>query len=1016
MKIQTTRARLLASSMICGLTLLGGQAMAQASNDASTPTGQAKVAQSTSPNANSASGATTVGELVVTGSRIPTTNATAASPISVTSAADIAKTSAFGVGEALLRMTGPDSSNGGITNASNNGGVGISSLGLRNLGPQRTLVLVDGQRLVPIFVSSASFPDLNAIPVAMVDRIEVLRDGASSIYGADAIGGVVNIITKKNFEGLELDANGGFSQHGGGNVYGVNGTLGINSDKGNLTINLLHEKQMPVNQTARDWAQDPHIGDPNFEGGSIYRTQLNILQDTNSHTVWNNGIETTYNDPTLDGLPCLKYLPGLGRVKLNAGCPDVHPPQTLTSGLERTQISFNGHYDLTDDIRIVANGFYTRRNSEQRIRPEPLLGATIASTNPSTGATVFNGFEVPVSWPGYTDPNGTASPQACADPMGCIVANYTPNEFGPRDYKQQSSTYRIMAAVQGKFMGDYNWELGFVNQRNDTTQRTFNSGNWLHLAEATGQLPCVDVPGGCTFSPAFGYTIPTTPFNFFRGVNTLTPEQVAYLTTTLIDTNNSYENYVYATFNGRLFDLPGGPVKFAVGAERRWEHLTDNPDALVQLGYAANPSAATSGGYNVSSVYAELRVPIFSNSQVGDFTVTPSGRYDHYNNFGTAWTWKVGAEWKIIEDLRLRGTYATGFRAPSVAELYGGNGISYIPVSGDPCDSRGAAAGANGVNGNSNANGTASLASGSACYAALSAIGLNAAQIAAYQSPENSLANDQRGLVIGGNPTLQPEKSKSWNVGAILTPRFARGLSVVADYYQIKITNSILTGGIAQNAGPDIVVNGCYVDQNPDYCKLITRNGGGIFQINSQNTNFGVNEGHGLDMEVSFDTRAAGLMLPFPGSLVVNVQALRLFKSTTQNPDFSTNEFEGTFLYSNAQVQPKWKGTFNLDYRLNQWTFHWDTSYIGPVVNFEDPTTHVYGNYIPSYFYHNLSVGLDLPSVGPMTSGHLILGINNLFDKDPPFLGADGNCKCNSLAGPYDFVGRFFYSRISMRY
>lgn len=498
--------------------------------------------------------------VVVTGSRIPMTNATNPSPISVVDAAQIRMTSAFSLEDVLQRMIGPDAT-AGLTNASNNGGVGLSEIGLRNLGPTRTLVLVDGERLVPIFSSSSSVPDLNSVPISLVDRVEVLRDGASSIYGADAIGGVINVITKKDFEGFQVDAHGGVSQHGGGDNYGLTGTLGVNVARGNVTFAVLNEHESVVDAADRTWAQDPHIGDPNFEGGSSYRSQLNIMQDEGSHTVWANGVETSYNDPSLASIPCLTYLPGAGRVKLNAGCPDITGGKSLTGGLGRTQISVNGHYDITPDVKFVGQAFFTRRDSIQRLRPEPLLGDAIAATNPSSGVPVFGGFMVPVSWPGFTDPLGTASVTpfdaahgvGCKDPAGCILGFLTPNEFGPRTYKQVSDTYRVRAGFEGTVMNDYHWEVGYVLQRNDTTQRTLNSGNWQHLAQATGQTPCVDVPGGCTFNPAFGYSTPTTPFNFFNGngVDGLSPTEVNYLTYTMIDNNNSYENYGYANFNGR---------------------------------------------------------------------------------------------------------------------------------------------------------------------------------------------------------------------------------------------------------------------------------------------------------------------------------------------------------------------------------------------------------------------------------------------------------------------------------
>jgi len=955
--------------------------------------------------------------VVVTGSRIPVANALSPSPISTVSASQIQLTSAFNAEDVLNKMVGPDAT-AGITNATNNGANGLSELGLRNLGPTRTLVLIDGQRLVPVFSGSTSVPDLNSLPISMIDRVEVLRDGASSIYGADAIGGVINFITKKDFEGFQVDANAGASEHGGGDLYSITGTMGFNFDKGNLTLSIVNEHQSPVDMKDRAWSIDPHIGQGDLEGGSTFRNQLNILQDENSDTVW-NGAETSVADPALGGVPCLTYLPAAGRVRLNAGCPSVHPNATLASSLGRTQMAWNAHYDVMPDVTFVMSGFFTRRDSEQRIRPEPLLGDSIASTDPRTGVPVFGGFMVPTSFPGYSDPLGTASPVNCPDPTGanaaagtspqCIAAFFTPNNFGPRDYKQVSTTYRVRVGLEGHIFDDFNWEAGYVQQRNDATLRTYNSGNWFNLAQATAQMPCINVPGGCSFNPLFGYNTPTTPFNFFNGANTLTPDQVKYLTTTLTETQYTYENYIYADINGPLFDLPAGKLQGSIGFERRFEYASDNPDALVQAGYGANPSAPTAGGYGVTSFYGELRIPVLKDLPFVEFlTLTPSGRFDHYSSFGDALTWKVGGEWQVIDDIRIRGSYATGFRAPSTAELFGGQAVSYLTVSGDPCDTR------LGVNGNTSA-GLGSLAPGSACFTQLTAQGLTPAQIAAYQSPENTLKNDQRGIIIGGNQKLKPELSRSWNLGAVITPTFLPGFTFNGDYYEIKITNSILDGGIASNATPDIVTLGCYVDQNPTYCSQISRNGSGIFQIQSLNANFGVSQVRGLDMEMTYNTDAAGITLPVPGAFQIDLQAGREFLNTTQNPDFSTNEFVGFYNTGNDSIQPRWKGTASIDYRLDDLGLHYDARYIGGTEQLGGDTTG-YGFSLPAMLYHNIAVSYDLPEIGPSKSTRLVLGINNLFDKDPPFLVTDSIGKSNSLAGPYDVTGRFFFARISTKF
>jgi outer membrane receptor protein involved in Fe transport len=208
------------------------------------------------------------------------------------------------------------------------------------------------------------------------------------------------------------------------------------------------------------------------------------------------------------------------------------------------------------------------------------------------------------------------------------------------------------------------------------------------------------------------------------------------------------------------------------------------------------------------------------------------------------------------------------------------------------------------------------------------------------------------------------------------------------------------------------VVQGCYVQQNPAYCSLITRNNSGIYQINSLNSNFGLSKVRGLEMDMTYDTDAAGLKLPVPGSFVFNANATRSFGNTTQNPDGTSNSFVGTFNYGLESIVPVWRGTANIDYHFSDdLLIHFDEQYIGRGKDFDYGASTVAANYIS-----NLSASYDLPAIGPSSSSRIVVGINNLFDKDPPFFPLDSVCKCNSLAGPYDFVGRFFYTRLTTKF
>ncbi|MEJ1970561.1 MAG: TonB-dependent receptor [Rhizomicrobium sp.] len=953
--------------------------------------------------------------VVVTGSRIPQSNLTNPSPLSVKDADAIQLTSAYSLEDVLKTMTGADSL--GLSNNSNNGGNGLSEISLRGLGPARTLVLIDGQRLIPVFAGSISVPDINSVPISMIDRVEVLRDGASSVYGADAVGGVVNIITKRDFSGLQFDGEAGGSEHGGGDTYSIGATLGINMDRGNVTISVLNQNEGAIGQWQRDWASDPHATDPNFPGGSIARSQPATLKDETGSEIWVHGVAGTTHDPALAAqVPCSFFIGGT--LKLNAGCDTAEGGwNTLQGSLGRTQLALNGHYDITPDVTFIVQGSFNDRRSGQQLRPEPLLGDSIATTDPATGNIIYPGFYVPADphwgYPGggNVQPGGT---QACPDPTGCILAFDTPVQFGPRTYRQTSETYRIRVGLEGNLFSDYHWEAGYVQQRNEDTNRVYNTGNFYHLAQAMGQIPCVDVPGGCVFNPAIGFAVPVAPPNFYDEPNGLTPAQLAYLKYTQVDTNRSIENYAYADIHGPVIDLPYGTMQGALGVERRFESLSDTPDALVQASYAPNQTFPTSGGYGVYSAYGELQIPVLAGLPFARaLDVTPSVRYDHYSTFGNATTYKVGANWTVIDDLRFRGTYSTGFRAPNVSELFGGHAVSDNTLDGDPCDVRGV------VNGNSNM-GQASLAPGSTCYAALTAQGLTPAQIATHQSPENDLASDQRGIIIGGNPALLPEKSHGWNVGTVITPSFVPGFSFGGDYYETTVTNAIQGGGgIPAAVGLDSFVLQCYGPlQSAAACSKITRNANGIFQISALNANFGANKVTGMELQLNYDTDAADIELPVPGSFVFNAEMTREFSNVQILP---TGDIHNTGHF-NAGVElnyPAYRSTLNLDWKLMAWTFHWDTEFASHTTNL-DGSAPIFGNVLSDNWNNNVSVAYDLNDwVGDQTflkSSRIIFGVNNLFDQDAPFLGGDSICKCNSFAGGgYDFVGRFFYMRLTAK-
>ncbi|MHB8285109.1 MAG: hypothetical protein ACYDD1_10575 [Caulobacteraceae bacterium] len=342
-----------------------------------------------------------------------------------------------------------------------------------------------------------------------------------------------------------------------------------------------------------------------------------------------------------------------------------------------------------------------------------------------------------------------------------------------------------------------------------------------------------------------------------------------------------------------------------------------------------------------------------------------------------------------------------------MAELFGGQTISDNGASGDPCETNAAFS----ANGNY---GKGVKTAGSQCAKAAAAAGQN---VSTFTDVLDAIPNNQVQVLTGGNTDLKPEKARITTGGFVATPRWVPGLSVSVDYYDIIISNTILVGGIVGSAGADLILNGCYgTAQNQNFCNLITRDkNGNIFQINSLNDNIGVQKVQGFDYEVAYNTHAAGLTLPVPGFFNFDVNVENQIKSTQTNPDGSTSNFNGYFNVNNETNQPKWKGIFTADYSIARAHFRYDLRYSRHTLDLNGGLG-VYGNVVPDLTYHDIAISYDLPEFGALHKAELIFGIDNLADQNPPFIGTDSICKCNTIAGPFDVTGRFFYGRLSSRF
>ncbi|HLG89656.1 MAG TPA: TonB-dependent receptor [Alphaproteobacteria bacterium] len=954
--------------------------------------------------AASTSAAPEMEEIVVTGSRIKTTDATAAQPLTVVSAAQIQQTEAISAEQFLMKLPSVDFSNGRTANA-NNGGTGSSQVGLRNLGPQRTLILVNGYRF-PFTDYEQNQPfdsvDINNIPLPMIDHIEILRDGASSIYGADAIGGVINVVTKKSFNGLQLDGQVGETSYSDGLRYQVSATGGADFEKGNFLVNISHDYQDPITTAARVWAvsQHPEADVNNYDNLSSRLTGLVGLigSGANQHSwYFPAGFSSAIRASqayTL-GFPIDSKGIAYGGGGLTPGdiaIPgagvffDFLPTQGLVAGFQRTQANFTGRYDVTDNVTVVMEGFYTNRQSHEVLNPEP-LGYNVPTPQ---FPTMFSPAFLPN---GQLNPyNPTNQPNAAALYGASAVHTDVPIltrrfENGPRNYTDDVNTYRFRVGLEGTVFNDYNWELGYFYGKSSATYNVANETNFFHLSQELGMNACGSAPG-CSVANFFGY-------------NTLTPAQAAYLDFTNTDTSEENQNDVYGNIAGPIPFIPelqGGPIKASVGFEYRTDSMFDHPDSLVSQGDAAIYSLPTQGNYATSSLYAEVNAPILKDEPFAKLlSVDVSARYDYNTIFGRALTHKVDIDWAVNDDIRFRATNSTGFRAPQLKELFAGKSIGEIGGA-DPCQPGGQFAGT------------------AACLASIAAAG---------GTPANVPKLNQITEAIGGNPALHPEVSQEWTLGTVITPTVLKGFSMAVDYYRIFIRNEI------SNYDANQLLSACYggtpyLVSQAQACAFVgprTPGTASLGIVQALNANIGAQQTDGIDVDMSYSVDAETVGLPLTGTFLINGQANYLINDNLLAGGNVTAQ-AGTYdLYGGDAAEPRWKALLTLGYSQDNWSVSWSTRYYGGVKNVSRASDceggsvpcpavgagDYEGNEAAGVFYHDISATYSFDKYT------VVVGVDNLFDKDPPFLFPTGQSNAAGAAG-YDFVGRFVYMRASAKF
>ena len=573
-------------------------------------------------------------DIIVTGSRIRRQDLAGVGPATVVSAEQIENTGITNIETVLQRLPANAGSAGNQTAAYwTSNGWGTAQVNLRGLGIKRTLVLLNGRRLVAGGTGANSSPDLNMIPVVALARTDVLKDGASAIYGADAMAGVVNLITRTDYEGLGVSARYGITERGDGSDFTADLIWGIRNDRGGVMAAVTYQKTDAVNMASRAPCSLAET-----TPGSL--SCINSAATIGGRAVLPGGQQINFNQvPGGDG----DFFEPYSAAKHNF---NSNPFLNAVSPVERVSTAFFADYELTDGVEAFGEFLYTFRKSNQIATPGTLRNLAISASNP-------------------TNPTG----------QNIVLIQRRLAEPGPRQFFQETDTWQGTFGLRGAFANDWAWEVAGSFGRNTAVDGATNIANLERVANSIDTTKC---------SLTAGAAIPCADY---LGFGDLTPEVLDYILFTSRDRGGNELATVTADLTGSLFNLPAGPVSFATGAVYRKEKGWRDPDPLTVLGIAnTNQQDPISGSSVAKEAYLELSVPVLANQPfVKALTVDGAVRYSDYDLFGSDWNYKFSADWMISDAIRLRGTYGTGFRIPNVPELFGGVAEGNLTTT-DPCN------------------------------------------------------------------------------------------------------------------------------------------------------------------------------------------------------------------------------------------------------------------------------------------------------------------------------------------
>jgi iron complex outermembrane recepter protein len=900
--------------------------------------------------------------IMVTGSTIERRELTTPSPVSVLDKSDLDAAGVATIGEIIQNL--PSQGNG-INAQFNNGGDGSTRVDLRGLGSDRTLVLLNGRRVVPGGLGADASVDLNSIPLAVIERVEVLKDGASAVYGSDAIGGVVNIITRNDFNGTEATVYTGGSQRRDGFNYDVSFVTGHATSKGNIMFAAGYQNQQPVFAGDRSFSEydrnfdyasrTESIGGSTAIGNGLFNAgEIDVDHDGVADSVDLCGADVTFCTQGVDGAMRPFDQPG--------DLFNYQPDNYLYTPSARYNLFTAGSYKLSAKTRVFFEGSYLNRTSDQQLAPEPFFSyATIS------GQSIYNRLGAPGDRP---------------DILGFSRRLV---EFGPRRSLESIDTFRVVGGVDGRLpetlpIGkNWKWELSFNYGR---TNGILTSGGNLILSRLQNALgpSFVDGNGVARCGTPEAEITGCVPMDITGPVGSITKEMRDYVTFTGVSTGFNDQKTLLAQTGGQLAKTPwGGEVALAIGSDARFEQGGFTPDPLTSTGdTTGNASAPTAGSYNVASAFAELSIiPIVDKQYARWVELDLAARAFRYDTFGSGVTWKAGAMYRPFGGLAVRGTYSTAFRAPSVSELFLGKSDGFPSVE-DPCDTTPPSA----------AGETVMLDPAIAERCAAEGV-----------APDAQFATGQQRAVSGGNANLDAETAKVLTAGIVYEPSFAPGLSFTADYFRIDIDRAI------QSLGASVIVSNCYSRGIEDDCAKIHRDpthSNAIDFIDDPISNVGAIGTSGFDLAVAYDTTHARF-----GRLRSQLEGQILRRYDLDN---SAQVLKGLGNYD-LGVYPRLKANLSTAWSKGPAGAGANARFVGGFDECENADCN--GGAPSRAVAANLTFDLFGTYTVKSAAGKTTVaaGVNNLTDQKPSLI-YDGFAG-DSDASTYDFMGRYFYARVT---